>query len=68
MSQYIGVYVKTCNLCNRTKLQHCRPSGELHLTETPEEQWQVISVNFIMELPESHGYDAIMNMVDSVSK
>jgi hypothetical protein len=38
MPRYIGVYVKTCNLCNRTKLQHCRPSGELHPTETPEEQ------------------------------
>jgi hypothetical protein len=28
----------------------------------------VISVNFIVELPESHGYDAIMNIVDSVTK
>jgi transposase InsO family protein len=28
----------------------------------------VISVNFIVELPESHGYDVIMNVVNSVSK
>jgi transposase InsO family protein len=28
----------------------------------------VISINFIFELPESHGYDAIINVVDSVTK
>ena len=68
MSRYIGLYVKTCDLCNRTKLQHRRPSGELHASETPEERWDVVSVNFIVELPHTHGYDAIMNIVDSVRK
>jgi hypothetical protein len=28
----------------------------------------VISVDFIVELPESHGYDVIMNVVNSVTK
>jgi hypothetical protein len=68
MSCYIGIYVKTCNLCNRTKLQHQRPFGELHPSETPAEPWDTISVDFIVELPESHGYDTIMNIVDSVTK
>jgi transposase InsO family protein len=28
----------------------------------------VISVDFIVELPESHGYNTIMNVVDSITK
>jgi hypothetical protein len=68
MSCYIGTYVKTCDLCNQTKVQWRRPIGELHPSETPEAPWDVISVDFIVELPESHGYDTVMNVVDSVTK
>jgi hypothetical protein len=35
--------------------------------ETPEAPWDVISIIFIVELPESHGYDTIMNVI-SVTK
>jgi hypothetical protein len=68
MSCYIGIYVKSCDLCNRMKLQHRRPFGELHPSETPSAPWDTISVDFIVELPESHGYDTIMNVVNSVTK
>jgi transposase InsO family protein len=68
MSRYISIYVKHCDLCNRTKVQHRRPFGKLHPSETPGAPWEVISVHFIVELPESHGYDAIMCVVDSLTK
>jgi hypothetical protein len=42
--------------------------GELHPLETPEAPWDTISVDFIVKLPESHGYNAIMCIVDSLSK
>ena len=68
MSRYIGQYVSTCDLCLRTKTQCCLPVGELHLLPVLEEHWEVISVDFIMELPESGGYDAIMAVIDSIGK
>jgi transposase InsO family protein len=69
MSRYIGQYVKTCHLCCRTKLQHRWPTGELHPSEKPNETWDTISMDFIVEqLPRSNGYDTIMNIVDGVTK
>jgi hypothetical protein len=42
--------------------------GKLHPLETPDAPWDTISVDFIVKLPESHGYDAIMCIVDSLTK
>jgi hypothetical protein len=36
-------------------------------SETPEDQWDIISIDFIVELPQVHGYDAIMVVVNSVT-
>ena len=59
MSKYIGKYVSTCDMCLRTK-SFCRPpTGELHLLLVPDAPWDTISINFIVELPESAGYDSI---------
>ena len=68
MSRYISQYVKTCNLCLRTKAQCRPPIRELALLPVPEFRWDTISIDFIIELPESDGYDVVMNVVDSMSK
>jgi len=68
MSQYIGLYVSHCDLCLRTKIQCRLPSGELQPLLIPEECWDVISIDFISELPESGGYDSVMVAVDFIGK
>src|ERR1700761_3855867 len=68
MSRYIGKYVSTCDMCLRTKSIRQPPTGELHPLPIPDASWDTISVDFIVELPESNGKDAIMVVVDSVTK
>ncbi len=41
---------------------------ELNPIRPPEGRWERVSVDFIVELPDSHGFDAIMVVVDSVTK
>jgi len=68
MSRYIGQYVSTCDLCLRTKLTRQAPVGELHPLRIPDLRWDTLSVDFVVELPSSSGHDAVMTVVDSVSK
>jgi len=68
MSRYIGQYVGTCDLCLRTKPIRQAPVGKLHPFRIPDSRWDTLSVDFVVELPLSSGHDAVMTVVDSVSK
>jgi len=68
MSRYISQYVSTCDLYLRTKPWRHSPVGELQLLSILDARWDTLSVDFVVELPESSGHDAIMMIVDAVSK
>jgi hypothetical protein len=68
ISRYIAFYVKGCDRCNRTKTFPAKPVGKLVPTQIPEDVWDIITVDLIVGLPESNGYNAIMVVVDRLGK
>ena len=60
--------MKGCNLCNHTKTF---PAGGVRMlmpNHIHDSCWQVILVDLITELPQSHRYDTIMVVVNCLSK
>ena len=68
MSRYVGQYCKAWDMCLRMKTEKRKPFGELHPLPIPKDRWDVVSVDFVIELPDLHGFNATMVVVDSVSK
>ena len=67
MSRYVGRYISTCDVCLQTKSFRHPLTREFHPLPIPSALWDTIRVDFIVELPQSAGYDSIM-VVDSVTK
>ena len=65
MGCYVTECMKGCDLCNHTKTFPAPLIGRLMPNCVPNCHWKVISVDLITQ---SHGYDAIMVMVDHLSK
>ena len=68
MATIVKKYVTRCNTCQRFKGSNTAPAGLLHPLETLSLPWKHISANFITDLPLSHGFDAILTVVDQFSK
>jgi hypothetical protein len=59
MRQYVEDYIKSCDTCARNKTPRQRPHGPLHPLPIPPGPWTSVSVDFIVELPQSNGFDTI---------
>ena len=66
--QFIAKYVKHCHVYARSKTFRQGKTGVLRPLPVPEQRWQDLSVDFVTGLPESKGIDAIMVVVDRLSK
>jgi len=68
MRDLIKKYIKNCDTCQRTKAVRHAPYVLLQPNEVPEKPWKSISMDFITDLPKSEGYDAILVVIDRLTK
>ena len=68
LRQVVHHYVQGCQLCAKTKHSRHKPYGQLLPLPVPERPWQSISMDFIVKLPLSNGFDSILVVVDRFSK
>src|SRR5258707_15408652 len=68
ISCYVASYVAGCDTCNHCKSFLTQKVGKLTPNWIPTCHWEVISVDTIRELLESKGYNAILVVVDRLSK
>ena len=69
MVHHIKSYVATCDTCQQIKTSSQLPAGLLQPLPTPGQQWEQVTMDFIVELPETQeGHNAIVVFVDRLSK
>lgn len=64
----VEAYVKTCLVCQQDKIEQKHPAGLLEPLPIAERPWESVSMDFIVALPKSDGFGAIMVIVDRFSK
>ena len=68
MEEDVKDNVRTCDTCQRDKPSRHRRYGEREPLEVPYHPWSSISMDWIIELPESNGYTEIWVIVDRFTK
>uniref|UniRef100_A0A803JPU4 Gypsy retrotransposon integrase-like protein 1 n=1 Tax=Xenopus tropicalis TaxID=8364 RepID=A0A803JPU4_XENTR len=61
-------YVKSCDICSRTKNTRSKPVGLLVPLPVPARPWGSISMDFTTDLPPSKGYNTIFVIIDRLTK
>ena len=65
---YVRRYVQACDTCARIKTPRHKPYGLLQPLEIPTQPWKSITMDFIVKLPISHGYDSIWVVCDRLTR
>jgi len=68
MREDVRYYVASCIVCQTTKYSTQPPAGLLQPLPIPSMVWDQVTMDFIVGLPPSRGYTAIMVVVDRLTK
>ncbi|XP_047150879.1 uncharacterized protein K02A2.6-like [Vigna umbellata] len=68
MKKAVTDFLASCLVCQQHKYLSSSLQGLLQPLPIPNAIWEEISMDFIMKLPKSHGYDAVLVVVDRLSK
>ncbi len=68
MYEHVRRFVASCHICSRSKAWRTSYSGVLKPLPIPQRRWRDISIDFVVELPESRGCTNIMVVVDRLTK
>jgi hypothetical protein len=61
-------YVKICLTCQQNQTFNKKQAGLLQPLLIPKGSWESVSMDFMVSLPPSKGFDAIMVVVDRFNK
>ncbi|MCH86958.1 hypothetical protein A2U01_0007822, partial [Trifolium medium] len=68
MQRTVRDFVRACDVCQRQKYDSTTPGGLLQPLPVPNAIWEDLSLDFITGLPKSKGFEAILVVVDRLSK
>ncbi|GAU45349.1 hypothetical protein TSUD_84720 [Trifolium subterraneum] len=68
MQKRVRDFVRACDICQRQKHANTAPGGLLQPLPIPNAIWDDLSMDFITGLPKSKGFEAVLVVVDRLSK
>jgi hypothetical protein len=61
-------HVQCCDVCQLNKRENVLSSGLLESISVPNNAWEVITMDFVTDLPKSCGKDVLMVVIDKFTK
>lgn len=68
LKRMVEKFVRECPVCQLVKVEHTHPAGLLKPLKVPDTPWSCITLDFIEALPNSHGKEVILVVVDRLTK